>query len=101
MDVLLGRRLRRAELPPAHLDPSAEVVDSVIGADSRIGADARIQRSVLFRDCQVNAKASVIDSVLADSVHVGEGARLERCVIGYGQRVERGEHLIGVKRPDG
>lgn len=101
LDVLLGRRLRRAELPPAHLDPSAEVVDSVIGADSRIGADARIQRSVLFRDCQVNAKASVVDSVLADSVHVGEGARLERCVIGYGQRVERGEHLIGVKRPDG
>ena len=101
MDVLLGRRLRRAELPPAHLDPSAEVVDSVIGADSRIGADARIQRSVLFRDCQVNAKASVVDSVLADSVYVGEGARLERCVIGYGQRVERGEHLIGVKRPDG
>ena len=101
LDVLLGRRLRRAELPPAHLDPSAEVVDSVIGADSRIGADARIQRSVLFRDCQVNAKASVVDSVLADSVYVGEGARLERCVIGYGQRVERGEHLIAVKRPDG
>ena len=101
LDVLLGRRLRRAELPPAHLDPSAEVVDSVIGADSRIGADARIQRSVLFRDCQVNANASVVDSILADSVYVGEGARLERCVIGYGQRVERGEHLIAVKRPDG
>ena len=101
LDVLLGRRLRRGKLPPAHLDPSAEVVDSVIGADSRIGADARIQRSVLFRDCQVNAKASVVDSVLADSVYVGEGARLERCVIGYGQRVERGEHLIAVKRPDG
>ena len=101
LDVLLGRRLRRAELPPAHLDPSAEVVDSVIGVDSRIGAGARIQRSVLFRYCQVNAKASVVDSVLADSVYVGEGARLERCVIGYGQRVERGEHLIAVKRPEG
>jgi mannose-1-phosphate guanylyltransferase len=101
LDVLLGRRLRRAELPPAHLDPSAEVVDSVIGVDSRIGAGARIQRSVLFRDCQVNAKASVVDSILADSVYVGEGARLERCVIGHGQRVERGEHLIAVKRPEG
>jgi len=101
LDVLLGRRLRRAELPPAHLDPSAEVVDSVIGVDSRIGAGARIQRSVLFRDCQVDAKASVTDSVLADSVYVGEGARLERCVIGCDQRVEPGEHLIAVKRPEG
>ncbi len=100
LDVLLGRRLRRAELPPAHLDPSAEVVDSVIGIDSRIGAGARIQRSVLFRDCQVGAKASVINSVLADSVYVGEGARLEGCVIGHRQRVEKGEHLIAVKRPD-
>jgi len=100
LDVLLGRRLRRAELPPAHLDPSAEVVDSVIGIDSRIGAGARIQRSVLFRDCQVDAKASVVDSVLADSVYIGEGARLEGCVIGHSQRVEKGEHLIAVKRPD-
>ncbi|MDG2025217.1 MAG: NDP-sugar synthase [Actinomycetota bacterium] len=100
LDVLLGRRLRRAELPPAHLDPSAEVVDSVIGIDSRIGAGARIQRSVLFRDCQVGAKASVVNSVLADSVYVGEGARLEGCVIGHRQRVEKGEHLIAVKRPD-
>ena len=37
----------------------------------------------------------------AADLYVGEGARLERCVIGYGQRVERGEHLIAVKRPDG
>ena len=101
LDVLLGRRLRRAELSPAHVDPSAEVVDSVIGIDSRIGAGAHIQRSVLFRDCQVDAKASVVDSVLADSVYVGEGARLERCVIGCDQRVEPGEHLIAVKRPEG
>ena len=100
LDVLLGRRVRRVELPPAHLDPSAEVVDSVIGIDSRIGAGARIQRSVLFRDCQVGAKASVVNSVLADSVYVGEGARLEGCVIGHRQRVEKGEHLIAVKRPD-
>ena len=77
------------------------MVDSVIGIDSRIGAGAHIQRSVLFRDCQVDAKASVTDSVLADSVYVGEGARLERCVIGCDQRVEPGEHLIAVKRPEG
>jgi ADP-glucose pyrophosphorylase len=77
------------------------VVDSVIGIDSRIGAGAHIQRSVLFRDCQVDAKASVVDSILADSVYVSEGARLERCVIGCGQRVDRGEYLIAVKRPEG
>jgi len=75
------------------------VVDSVIGADSKIGALSVIERSVLFQNCEIHKETVIIDSVLSDSVYVGAGARLERCVIGRGQRVEAGEHLIDVKRP--
>ncbi len=99
LDVLAGRRLREALVPLADVHSSARVVDSVIGADSKIGALSVIERSVLFQNCEIQKETAIIDSVLSDSVYVGAGATLECCVMGRGQRVEAGEHLIDVKRP--
>ncbi|MEC9270470.1 MAG: NDP-sugar synthase [Actinomycetota bacterium] len=99
LDVLAGRRLREGLIPLADIHSGAQLVDSVIGTHTRVGAFSVIERSVLFHNCEIREETAIIESVLSDSVYVGAGARLERCVIGRGQRVEAGEHLIDVKRP--
>ncbi|MEC8921549.1 MAG: NDP-sugar synthase [Actinomycetota bacterium] len=99
LDVLAGRRLRGALVPLADVHSAARVVDSVIGADSSMVALSVIVGWVVCPHCEIQKEPVFLDSVLSESVYVGAGARLERCVIGRGQRVEAGEHLIDVKRP--
>ena len=66
----------------------------------RIGEFSIVEGSVLFQNCEIHEETAIIDSVLSDSVYVGAGARVERCVIGRGQRVEAGEQLNDIKRPE-
>jgi len=100
LDVLKGKRNKRPPLPIASFHQSSIITESVIGTGSTVGVDATIERSVLLNGCQIGSKSTVVDSVLSDEVLVGEGARLESCVIGFGQRIEPGEILIGERRPD-
>jgi len=100
LDVLKGKRNKRPPLPIANFHQSSIITESVIGTGSTVGVDATIERSVLLNGCQIGSKSTVVDSVLSDEVRVGEGARLESCVIGFGQRIEPGEILIGERRPD-
>ncbi|MFM7252409.1 MAG: sugar phosphate nucleotidyltransferase [Ilumatobacteraceae bacterium] len=101
LDVVRGiRRHDRcaAVHPTASVDPSAEEVDSVIGAGASVGAGARVSDSVLLPGSTVAAGAAVADSVVMG--RVGTGARVRASVIGADGVVAPGEHLRGARRPD-
>lgn len=101
LDVVRGvRRHDRctAVHPSAVLDPSAEVVDSVVGAGASVGAGARVSGSVLLSGSAVGDGAAVADSVVMG--RVGSGAQVRSSVIGADGAVAPGEHLTGARRPD-
>jgi glucose-1-phosphate thymidylyltransferase len=79
-------------VPPVALDPSADVVHSVIGPHASIGARARVRRSVV-KNSIVNEGATVEDALLDLSV-VGENA----VVRGAGQP-DDGGHPSEVEGP--
>ena len=54
-------------VPPAHIDPTARVSQSVIGPHASIGAGARVQQSVV-RNSIVGEEAVVESIVLEDSI---------------------------------
>lgn len=68
----------------AHIDASANVLESALGRNTCIGRDAVIERSVLWSDVHIGAGARVIGSVLADGVVVGAGAQISGAVVGRG-----------------
>ena len=57
-------------VPPVALDPSADVLHSVIGPHASIGARARVRRSVV-KNSIVN-EAATVDDVLLDGSVIGE-----------------------------
>ncbi|MEO0108171.1 MAG: sugar phosphate nucleotidyltransferase [candidate division WOR-3 bacterium] len=62
-------------IPPALIDPSAEIVDSIIGPDVSIGPRARI-RSCIIRNSIVNQDAEIENAILEHSI-LGDAARLK------------------------
>lgn len=54
-------------VPPAHIDPTARVSQSVIGPHASIGAGARVQQSVI-RNSIIGEEAVVESIVLEDSI---------------------------------
>jgi glucose-1-phosphate thymidylyltransferase len=57
-------------VPPVALDPTADVLHSVIGPHASIGARARVRRSVV-KNSIVN-EGAVVEDVLLDLSVVGE-----------------------------
>jgi mannose-1-phosphate guanylyltransferase len=85
----------------ARVDPSAEVIESAVGAGVVVEAEAVVANSVVFADVTIGRGAVVRGSILGRAVTVGKGARVENLsVVGDGQRVEAGAHLNAVRQPD-
>jgi glucose-1-phosphate thymidylyltransferase len=61
-------------VPPVFVDPSAEVMHSVIGPHVSIGADCVIRQSVI-QDSIIDAGSQIVDSTLAQSL-IGRDARV-------------------------
>jgi glucose-1-phosphate thymidylyltransferase len=61
-------------VPPVYVDPSARIVESVIGPHVSIGPGCSIEHS-LVRESIIDAESTIIDSVLADSL-IGREARV-------------------------
>jgi glucose-1-phosphate thymidylyltransferase len=61
-------------VPPVFIDPSAQVMHSVIGPHVSIGADCVIRQSVI-QDSIIDASSQIVDSTLAQSL-IGREARV-------------------------
>jgi glucose-1-phosphate thymidylyltransferase len=61
-------------VPPVFVDPSAKIVESVIGPHVSIGPGCTIERS-LIRESIIDAESHIADSMLAESV-IGREARV-------------------------
>ncbi len=61
-------------VPPVFVDPSAQVVHSVIGPHVSIGAECVIRQSVI-QDSIIDASSQIVDSMLAQSL-IGREARV-------------------------
>jgi mannose-1-phosphate guanylyltransferase len=101
LDLLMGLRVHESCEPLAHgavVASSATVHESLVSAGATIGADAALVHSVVLDGATVGAGASLTaSSVMGD---VGPGATITGCVIGAEGRVEAGEVLTAVRRPD-
>jgi mannose-1-phosphate guanylyltransferase len=81
----------------ATVDPTSEIVESVIGVGADVGGRASIVRSVLLPGAVVEHDAVVRDSIVAG--HVGAGATVGASVIGVGYRVADGEQVTDALLP--
>jgi mannose-1-phosphate guanylyltransferase len=81
----------------AHVDATATVRDSVIGANSSVGPAARITASVLLPGAVVAAGASVDQSVIAGEV--GPDAVVFKGIIGSGYVVAAGAEVDDQRLP--
>ena len=100
LDVIRGRRgdpTIEAVHPDATVDPSAIVVDSVVGAGTVVGPNARVTASALIGEASVEAGATVDASIVAGVV--GRSATVSNCVIGAGFTVETDAHHRDVRLP--
>ena len=61
-------------VPPVYVDPSAEVIHSVIGPHVSIGAGCSIRHS-LIQDSIIDADSQIVDSTLSQSL-IGRDARV-------------------------
>lgn len=89
-DELIARQGERVVAPGTHIDSSAEVYRSAIGAGCEVAHEALIEGSVLWNGVRVGAGARVVRSILADGVVVESGATLENAVIGTGVTIPSG-----------
>jgi mannose-1-phosphate guanylyltransferase len=88
LDLVSGRRGPTGEPAVTRLatvEPSAVLVDAVVGDGCVIGGGASITRSVVLPGAVVEDAATVVDSIVAG--HVGAGAVVESSVIGSTYRV--------------
>jgi mannose-1-phosphate guanylyltransferase len=86
----------------ASIDPTAQVVRSVVAAGARIDAGAQVRDSVVLGDAHICADAQLDHAIVAEHAHVGAGAVLnDHCVIGRGQRIAPGTKLTNAKVPEG
>jgi mannose-1-phosphate guanylyltransferase len=81
----------------ADVDPSAEVIRSVVADGARVAANASVIDSVLLGGSVVEQRAVVTNSVVMGKI--GEGATVAHTVLGLHGRVAAGEHVSGEYRP--
>lgn len=80
--------------------PTATVRMSVIGTDVEIGDNAEVVGSAIQDGVTIGADARIRDSIVGPGASIGAGATLEGlCVIGDGEIVAAGTHLIGARLP--
>jgi mannose-1-phosphate guanylyltransferase len=102
LDLIVGTRGEPEDpvAPSAHVDGGALVERTVLGEGSSVGAGARVNASVLLARAVVEPDARVERSILGVGAVVCGGAVVTGCsVIGDAAVVERGEVLVGAKRP--
>jgi glucose-1-phosphate thymidylyltransferase len=68
------RRTGVVIVPPVYIDPTAVIIQSVIGPHVSIGADCEITRSVVF-DSIIDSGSQLIDTALSASI-IGRDARV-------------------------
>ncbi|MEO6651225.1 MAG: NDP-sugar synthase [Ilumatobacteraceae bacterium] len=97
----LVRGVRGAPIDGVHasarVDPSATVVDSVIGPGAEIGAGACVTGSALLAGAFVAASAMVESSIVAG--RIGASAQVTNCVIGVEHDVAAGERIVDARLP--
>lgn len=100
LDLLRGVRVGHdvsAIHAEAQVDPTAEVVDSIVGAGVVVGAGAQIHGSVLLSGATIGRGAIVDDSVIMG--RVGEAAVVRRCVFGAAGSAAPSEQVADERRP--
>lgn len=100
-NVDLVRGLRGARVDGVHatarVDPSATVIDSVVGPGAVVGAGARVTGSALLGGAVVAAEAVVESSIVAG--RVGASAVIRNCVVGAEYSVADGEQVTDARLP--
>jgi mannose-1-phosphate guanylyltransferase len=100
---ILGGALGRFEQgidSTARIDPSAEVVSSVIGSDGVVGANAKVVESVLMDGVRIGAGCVLERALVGAHAVVGEGSVLTNLsVIGADVEVPAGTHLSDQRLP--
>ena len=81
----------------AHVDPSAEVANSIVAAGVVIGPGAVVRDSVILPGASVGRRAEISDSVVMGEV--GDRAVVRQCVFGSAGRAAPGEHVTAERRP--
>lgn len=99
VDLVRGVRGARVDgvHPTARVDPSATVVDSVIGPGAAVGAGARVVGSALLGGAVVAAEAVVESSIVAG--RVGASAVVTNCVVGAEHSVADGDRVTDARLP--
>jgi mannose-1-phosphate guanylyltransferase len=81
----------------ANVDPTANVIGSIVADGARVAANACVTDSVLLPGAVVEQRAVVANSVVMGKI--GEGANVAHSVLGLHGRVAAGEHVSGEYRP--
>ncbi len=103
LDMMGGVRGEPAEgvHPTAQVDLGAMVVRSVIGPGAQVGAGASVVEAAVLQDAVIADGATVERSIVGVGAVVGHGAAVTGlCVLGDGARVDPGEALDHVRRPN-
>lgn len=101
LDLVAGRR--GAPEPGVHPDATVEgaVDQAVVGPGAVVEGGARVTGSVLLAGAVVEAGARVVGSVLGPGAVVRASAVVEGSVLGDHVAVERDQHLVNVRLPEG
>ncbi len=99
LDLVSGRRdeVCAAVEDGAIVDPTATVVDSVVGRGATIGRAASVTGSVVLPGAQIGDGATVEASIVAGSV--GPASRLVRTVVGADGKIADGEQYVDARVP--
>ncbi|MET0145975.1 MAG: NDP-sugar synthase [Ilumatobacteraceae bacterium] len=100
LDLVNGRRAEVCEpvAAGAHVDPSATVLDSIVGDDVVVGAGAVVSGSVLLPGAVIGPGAVVEASAIAGIV--GARARIVRSVVGADAMIPDGEQHSDARIPE-
>lgn len=102
LDLLAGAR---GEFEPgidqsAHIDPSADIVRSVVGRGAVVGPHAKVVESVVMDGVRVGAGSVLERALVGERAVVGEGCVLTNlAVVGAGFDVLAGTHLCDQRLP--
>jgi mannose-1-phosphate guanylyltransferase len=101
LDLVSGRRdeVCQAVEDGAIVDPTASLVDTVVGRGATIGPGAAVNGSVVLPGAQIGDGASIEASIVAGVV--GAGSRLVRTVVGADGKIADGEQYVDARVPAG
>jgi NDP-sugar pyrophosphorylase family protein len=86
--------------PTAHIDPSAEIVRSVVGRGSVVGPHAKVVESVVMDGVRVGAGSVLERALVGERAVIGEGCVLTNLsVVGAELDVLAGTHLCDQRLP--